>query len=307
MVQKNCVNNKKVIVICGPTASGKTTLAVQLAKKLDTEIISADSLYIYKDLNIGTAKPTLDEMQGVKHYMIDVVSPFDTFSVGDYKELSTPILEDLLTRGKTPIICGGTGFYINSLLFDLSYGNVPKNEQIREYYLKLAKEKGNQFVYDILMEKDIESAKKLHFNDVKRVVRALEIAESGVLKSDLSDSYVPKVDYKAFSINFDTETLYDRINKRVNLMIDNGLIDEVKNLLKMGLTRDNQSMQGIGYKEVIDYLDNKETLFDTIEKIKLNTRHYAKRQKTFFRKMENLNYLEIDKVDNLVDKIIEDL
>ena len=175
MVQKDSLR-KKVIVICGPTASGKSSLAIQLAKKLNTEIISADSMNVYQGLDIGTAKPSLKERENVKHHLIDVVSPFDTFSVGDYKERAKPILESLLSMEKTPIICGGTGFYINSLLFNLSYGNSRGNLEVREKYNKMASEFGNQAVYNCLLLADKESAEKLHANDLKRVIRALEYA-----------------------------------------------------------------------------------------------------------------------------------
>ena len=226
MVQKDNIKNK-LIIICGPTASGKTALAVELAKLLDTEVISADSMYIYKGLNIGTAKPSISEMHGVKHHLIDVVSAFEEFSVSDYKSLATPIVEDLFSRGKTPIICGGTGFYINSILYDLSYGKSCANVEAREKYNHLAKEKGNLYVYNILKEVDVASAEKIHFNDIKRVIRALEIYESGQKKSEIKDDITPKYDYVAYSYDTERSILYDRINKRVDLMFDNGLIDEV--------------------------------------------------------------------------------
>ena len=224
MVQKNSINNK-ILIICGPTASGKSDLAVECAKLLDSEIVSADSMYIYKGLNIGTAKPSLEEMQGIKHHLIDVVSPFDNFSVSDYKALARPIVDNLISRGKIPVICGGTGFYINSILYDLSYGNGEANLEVRKKYNKLAEEKGNEYVYNILQELDAESAKKLHYNDIKRVIRALEIYESGTKKSEIVDNFEPKYDYKAFSIEHNRETLYNRIDLRVNSMVNNGLLE----------------------------------------------------------------------------------
>ena len=180
MVQENSIKNK-VIVVCGPTASGKSKLAIDLAKRLDTEIICADALTVYKNLNVGTAKVTVEEMQGIKHHLIDVADPFSTFSVGDYKELAEPILKELINKGKIPIICGGTGFYIKSLLFDFSYGNSVANLDAREKYFNLAEEHGKEYVFEILKKVDPKSAEKLHFNDLKRVVRALEIYESGYL------------------------------------------------------------------------------------------------------------------------------
>ena len=308
MVQTNCVN--KIIIICGATASGKTSLAIRLAKKLNTEIISADSMNVYCELNIGTAKPTLKERQEVKHHMIDVVTPFDAFSVGDYKEKAEPILQDLLKQGKIPIICGGTGFYINSLLYDLSYGKGKADLVLREYYNNLAKQYGNEYVFEILKTKDKLTAEKLHVNDLKRVIRALEICDSGVKKSELNDMLFPKYDYLAYSIDLESEVLYGRINTRVDEMIKNGLIDEVKKLKGMGVKKGNQCMQGIGYKEIYEYLENGQSgvgLSDTVEKIKLNTRHYAKRQKTFFKKLPKLNYLCPKSDEDLVCEIVEKL
>ena len=305
MVQKDNIKNK-LIIICGPTASGKTALAVELAKLLDTEVISADSMYIYKGLNIGTAKPSISEMHGVKHHLIDVVSAFEEFSVSDYKSLATPIVEDLFSRGKTPIICGGTGFYINSILYDLSYGKSCANVEAREKYNHLAKEKGNLYVYNILKEVDVASAEKIHFNDIKRVIRALEIYESGQKKSEIKDDITPKYDYVAYSYDTERSILYDRINKRVDLMFDNGLIDEVENLIKNNVSIENQCMQGIGYKEVVEYLSGKISHSECSEKIKLNTRHYAKRQITFFKRLQNLKFLKYIDAKEDAKRIIEE-
>ena len=302
MVQKN-----SLIVICGPTASSKTALAVALAKKIDAEIISADSMNVYKGLDVGTAKPTREEMQGVIHHLVDVVSPFDTFSVGDYSELARPIVNDILSRGKTPIICGGTGFYVNSILYDFSYGNTPANFEVRDKYKKLAEEFGNLYVYNILKEKDPVTANKLHVNDLKRVIRALEISENGKNKSDINDQMIPVYDYNAYFINYPREVLYDRINRRVDIMIKNGLVEEIKNLVNQGVLESHQCMQGIGYKEILPYLRGEIDLSTAIEQIKLNTRHYAKRQLTFFKKLNGLTALNPDTLDNLTNKIIKDL
>ncbi|MBE7081028.1 MAG: tRNA (adenosine(37)-N6)-dimethylallyltransferase MiaA [Clostridiales bacterium] len=305
MVQKDSVNNK-IIIICGPTASGKSELALSLAKMLNTEIISADSMYIYKDLNIGTAKPTPQEMQGIKHHLIDVVFPCDNFSVSDYRNLALPIINDLLSKGKIPIVCGGTGFYINSILYDFSYGNSEANLEIRDKYMKLAIQNGNEYVYNILKECDIESAKKLHPNDLKRVVRALEIYHSGTKKSDIKDPLVPKFDYKAYSIDFNREILYSRINSRVDIMIQNGLVNEVKELLNNGVTKENQCMQAIGYKEIIDYIEGNCSLEKAIDDIKLNTRHYAKRQITYFKKL-NIKMLCPASAEDMAKQIVNEL
>ena len=297
----------KLLIICGPTASGKTALAIECAKLLKTEIISADSLYIYTDLNIGTAKPTIEEREGIVHHLIDVAKPTDTFTVSQFRELAEPIIKKLHSKGKIPIVCGGTGFYINSLIYDLSYVNGEGNPEVREKYQLLAKEHGNNYVYDILLKVDEDSAKKLHPNDVKRVIRALEIYESGAKKSDIKDDLTPKYDFKAFTIDFPRETLYERINKRVDLMFDLGIIDEVKGLMDKNITLENQCLQGIGYKETYAYLNNEITLDNAKELIKLNTRHYAKRQITFFKKMPNLTYLEPKDAKILAKDIVERL
>lgn len=306
MVQENSLKNK-IIIICGPTASSKTALAVKCAELLETEVISADSMYIYKNLDIGTAKPDVVEMNGIKHHLIDVALPTDVFSVSDYKKLAEPILQDLLSKGKTPIICGGTGFYINSLLYDLSYGNGSSDLAVRNKYKLLAEKEGNLAVYKILQDLDPESAEKLHFNDLKRVIRALEIYENGKKKSEIADSFEPKYNYNAYCIDYPRDVLYERIHSRIEQMISNGLIEEVKNLIKSGITIENQCMQGIGYKEIYSYLNNEISLETAIEQLKINTRHYAKRQITFFKRLPNLTYLQPEPIEILAKRIISDL
>ncbi len=296
----------KVLVICGPTASGKTALSVACAKRLDSEIISADSMLVYQGLDIGTAKPTLQERDGVVHHMIDVVSPLEKFSVSDYEAKALPILEELLAKGKTPIICGGTGFYINSLLYKSQFGNVGANEEIRLKYEKLASKLGNEYVHAILREKDPQSAEKLHFNDVKRVIRALEIYDTtGKPKSKQQDEWIPRYDYVAVSINYPREILYNRIELRVDEMFSMGLMEEVSQLCEQGVTEDMQCMQGIGYKEIIE--GEKEGLdeLQIKELIKKNTRNYAKRQITFFKRMKNHIMLAPD--DLSLDNILKQL
>ena len=280
---------QKVLVICGATASGKTRLAVDCALKFNTEIISADSQLIYKGLNIGTAKPTKEEMCGVKHHMIDVVEPTESFSVSDYSERALPILEKLLSEGKTPIICGGTGFYINSLLFDLGYGNAAADETVREKYADFLEKNGKAALFDKLKEVDPETAAVLHPNDTKRVIRALEIFEvSGKKKSAQDDNLIPKYDFVAVAINYPREELYERINRRVDEMFNQGLVEEVQSLLQRGIDENCQCMQAIGYKEVVFGLNNSDLRSTMPDIIKQNTRHYAKRQITFFKKMPNL-------------------
>ena len=282
----------KVLVICGATASGKTALSIACAKAFRGEIISADSLLVYQGLDIGTAKPNMEERAGIPHHMIDVVPPMDNFSVSDYENMALPIVERLISEGKTPIICGGTGFYINSLLYKSQFGNVGANEEIRAKYEMIAEEFGKEHVYSILAEKDPESAKKLHFNDLKRVIRALEIYDvTGKAKSEQQDTLTPRFDFLAVSIAYDRDKLYNRINLRVDQMFEQGLIDEVKVLLQNGIREDMQCMQGIGYKEIAEGLRIGATEAEMKELVKKNTRNYAKRQETFFKRMQNHHYL----------------
>ena len=285
----------KVLVICGATASGKTALSVACAKAFDGEIISADSMLVYKGLDIGTAKPTVEERQGIPHHMIDVVSPLESFSVSDYESMALPIVEALLAKGKTPILCGGTGFYINSILYKSQFGNVGANEEIRTKYERLAEEHGNEYVHAILKEKDPESAEKLHPNDLKRVIRALEIFDvTGKAKSEQQDKPVPRFDFASVSIEYPREKLYERINLRVEEMFRQGLLQEVGALLRDGVTEDMQCMQGIGYKEVAEGIRIGATEEEIKELIKKNTRNYAKRQQTFFKRMQNHVFLTPD-------------
>lgn len=282
---------KEVLVICGATATGKTALAAECAKLLGSAVISADSQLVYKGLDIGTAKPTKEEMLGVPHYMIDVAGSEAEYSVSDYRDAALPILNELISQGKVPVICGGTGFYINSLLFDYSYGGVPANEEVRSKYENLAAERGKEYVYDILKEKDGASAAKLHPNDLKRVIRALEIAESGIKKSDIDDGSSPRFSYFAVAADFPREQLYARINERVDKMFEAGLVDEVKGLLARGIDENCRCMQAIGYKEVLEGFKNGYSQSTMRDIIKQNTRRYAKRQITFFKKLPNLIWL----------------
>ena len=294
----------ELIIICGATASGKSQLALDVAKKLNTSIVYADSLAIYKDLDIGTAKPTKEEMQQVKHYLVDFVEPTSEFSVSDYEEYALKAINEILSQNKPAIICGGTGFYINSILYKLSYGNVAKNEEVRQKFLKMASEEGVDSVYNELLKVDSETALKLHKNDVVRVVRALEIYYgTGKKKSLLNDKLEPRFSYIAVSIDMPRSILYERINLRVDKMVENGLIEEVKGLTQKGITIDNQCMQGIGYKEIYDGLITND-IDGAIEKIKLNSRHYAKRQITFFKRLEGLVNLSGTR-EELLEKVID--
>ena len=282
----------KLLVILGATATGKSALAVECAKRLNGEVISADAFLIYRGLNIGTAKPSGEERQGIVHHMIDVCGANEPFSVSDFERLALPIIEDVIARGKTPVICGGTGFYINALLYKSSFGNAPANAAIRKKYEEIAREKGNAYLHALLAQHDSESAARLHENDVKRVIRALEIFElTGKKKSEQSDGNKPRFPFQAFAFDYSREELYRRIDLRVDEMFKAGLLDEVKELLQSGISENAQSMQAIGYKEIVQGLKNGDLQSTMSDIIKKNTRNYAKRQLTFFKRTENLHWI----------------
>lgn len=295
---------KRILIICGATATGKTGLAVECALKLNSEVISADSQLVYKGLNIGTAKPTNEEMRGVKHNLIDVVEPNRNFSVCDYSERALPVIDSLISKNKIPVICGGTGFYINSVLYDMGYGNTAANLEIREKYKNFLIRFGKDALYEKLREVDPETCQKLHVNDTKRIIRALEIFEtSGNKKSMQKDRLDSRYKYTAIAIDYPREELYKRIAERVDKMFADGLIDEVKHLLNLGINEEMQCMQAIGYKEVVFGLKNGDlnsTMRDIIVK---NTRHYAKRQITFFKKLPGLIWLKPEEAtaDNVLE------
>lgn len=282
----------KLLVICGATATGKSDLAVECARRLNGEIISCDAFLVYRGLDIGTAKPSAAERGGIPHYMIDVADPREKFSVSDFERLALPILEDILARNKTPVLCGGTGFYMNALLYAQSFGNAPASEEVRKKYEVISNEKGKEYLHDLLKEVDPESAEVLHKNDTVRVTRALEIFElTGRKKSAQHDPKIPRYPFVSFAFDYPREELYARIERRVDRMIEAGLVDEVKGLLKSGVPENAQCMQGIGYKEVIEFLKNGELQSTLSDIIKKNTRNYAKRQLTFFKRSENLHWL----------------
>lgn len=301
------------IIILGPTASGKTDISINLAKQLNSEIINADCMQIYKELDIGTAKASIEEQDGIKHHLLDFVEPTKEFSVSEYRDLALPIIENLIKENKVPIIVGGTGFYVQSLLLDNNYGNSYKSEELRLQLKNLASEKGNMEVYNILKDIDPESAETIHPNDLKRVIRAIEIFKlSGHKKSELKRTMQTNMQNSIkpliIVLNRNRDELYNRINLRVDLMIKAGLVDEVKNLVsKYNLTINNQCMQGIGYKEILDYINNIVDIDTAIENIKINTRHYAKRQLTWFRNQVDALWINLSETskDNAVKYIID--
>ena len=302
---------QKVIVICGPTASGKTALSIELAKKINGEIVSADSMQIYKDMDIGTAKPTKEEMQDIKHYLLDFVSPEERYSVAQYKQDAKAAIKEIIAKGKIPIIVGGTGLYIDSLIYEIEYSDIKIDENYRKELEKMAEDKGLDELYKIAMQIDPIAMEKISPNDKKRIMRVLEIYKStGKTKTqqeEESRKNPVEYDYKVFAINWDREILYKRINKRVDIMIEQGLIDEVRNILKK-YDKFPTAMQGLGYKEVVDYINGIYTKDEMIEKIKMETRRYAKRQLTWFRKNKQTIWLDgTNDIQNNIDIILESL
>lgn len=298
----------KVIVICGPTASGKTALSIELAKKINGQIVSCDSMQIYKDMTIGTAKPTPQEMQGIKHYLIDFVKPDERYSVADFKKDAKLSIKKIIEQGKMPIIVGGTGLYVDSLIYEIDYKQVELDEEYRAHLEQRAKQEGLQTLYNEAKEIDPEAMEKISPNDQKRIIRVLEIFHAtGQTKTEqeAKSRKEPEYDYRVFALNWDREKLYERINKRVDIMINQGLIEEVKMVSKK-YNKFPTAMQGLGYKEVVDYLNGKYSKEEMIEKIKMETRRYAKRQLTWFRKNKQTIWLNGEEsIQNNIQIILE--
>ena len=305
-MQKN-----KVIVICGPTASGKTALSIELAKQINGEIVSCDSMQIYKDMNIGTAKPTLEEMQGIKHYLIGYISPEERYSVSDYKTDAKKAIREIIGKGKMPIVVGGTGLYLDSLIYEIEYLDIKLDEEYRKQLEKEVEEKGLEELYERAKQIDAKAIEKISTNDKKRILRILEICHAtGKTKTQLeieSRKKEVEYDYKVYALDWDRQKLYDRINKRVDMMIEQGLIEEVQQLLEKYNVFPT-AMQGLGYKEVVDYLENKLTKEEMIEKIKMESRRYAKRQLTWFRKNKQTIWLNAeDTIQNNIQIILKNI
>ena len=296
---------EKIIIIAGPTASGKSALAIDVAKKLNTEIISADSMQIYKGMDIGTAKITKDEMNGIKHHMLDVVNPNEEYSVSDYADAAKGIIDALHKQNKIPVICGGTGLYIDALLYPLSLG--AHDDSVRLRLEQECEKYGPIYMHDKLKAIDPQEADKVHYNNIKRVLRALEIYElTGQTKSEQTDRCKDlNYDTLLVVLNPDRNCLYERINKRVDMMFESGLENEIQNLLSNGLTFDCQSMQAIGYKEFKDYFDGKLTKDELVDEIKKGSRHYAKRQVTWFKRYPFARFYDINEKENILKDIDE--
>lgn len=302
---------KKILVLGGPTAVGKTELSISLAKKLNGEIISADSMQIYKYMDIGSAKVTNDEMKGVPHHLIDVVTPNQNFSVSEFKDLGTKAIEEILHDKKLPIIAGGTGLYINALTCNMNFSETEKDEKYRNYLEELAVKNGNEYIHNMLKDIDPIAFNEIHPNNRKKVIRALEVYKlTGKPFSSYNsgeDFYKSDYDVHYFVLTMDREKLYNRINYRVELMMKQGLLEECKNLKQMGYNSSMQAMQGIGYKELLFYLEGNITLDEAIDMIKQGSRNYAKRQLTWFRRDPRVRFLDKDKLTSEeIEKIIID-
>lgn len=301
---------KPLIVIGGPTASGKTGLSIKLAKKINAEIISADSMQVYKYMDIGTAKVTKEEMEGIPHYLIDEFYPDEEFNVSIFKTRAKQCIDDIHSRGKIPVLVGGTGFYIQAVVNDNNFEETDNDTSYRESLYKLAQEKGNDFIYCMLKEADPLSAERIHKNNVKRVVRALEYyKQTGIpisVHNELEKQRKSPYDVKYFILTMDREFLYKRINLRVDKMLEQGLIEEVKKLLDMGYSKNLVSMQGVGYKEIIPYLEGEYSLETAIEDLKQATRHLAKRQLTWFNHQCQGEWFKVDELseEEIINKFL---
>lgn len=299
----------KVIAVAGPTAVGKTKFAIEVARRFDGEVVSCDSMQLYKFMNIGSAKPDAEEMAQVKHHLVDIIDPRVPFSVAEYQQLAKAAIADVMSRGKVPVISGGTGLYLNSLIYDMDFSSNPGDLTYRKELERIAEEKGTEAVHRMLQNEDPDAAALIHPNNTKRIIRALERLHdgegnvrpfSGILKE--TDDY----EMILVGLTRERQELYDRINARVDILINNGLVDEVKELMAMGLTSDDISMKGIGYKEIIAFLNNEYDLATAVDTVKKNTRHYAKKQLTWYRRYDKINWLNISEF-NSDEEAIEEL
>ena len=303
------MSKKPMIVLTGPTAVGKTALSIGLAKRINGSIISADSMQIYKHMDIGSAKITKEEMCGVKHYLIDELEPYEEFNIYRFKEMALEALKEIYAEGKIPIIVGGTGFYIQGLLYDIDFSETNADEEYRNEMENYAKENGAHALHELLRKVDPESCELIHENNVKRVIRALEyyhltgekISEHNKKEKEKESPY----NFAYFVLNDIRENLYSRIDLRVDKMVEAGLLEEVCSLKDMGYTPDMVAMQGLGYKEILWHLDNRCTLNEAVETIKQETRHFAKRQLTWFRREKEVIWIDKDKFEYDDNQILD--
>lgn len=298
-----------LIVIGGPTASGKTDLAIEVAKKINGEIVSADSMQVYKYMDIGTAKPTKLQMQGIKHYLIDEIYPDDEFNVAIFKSKAKEYIEQIYKLGKVPILVGGTGFYIQAVVNDNDFTDKEADTSYRDKLYKEAREKGNQYLHNKLKQVDSVSAQKIHYNNVKRVIRALEFYEQTKIPisvhNDVEKQKVSPYKLKYILLDLDRQILYDKINLRVDKMIKDGLVDEVKSLLDRGYSENLVSMQGLGYKELVPFIKNEVSIEKAIEELKKRTRHFAKRQFTWFKHQCDGTWFDVSNLN--IEKVLKSI
>ncbi len=296
------MEKNSVYIISGPTAVGKTAIAIELAKLVNGEIVNCDSVQLYKSLDIGSAKPSAEEMAAVPHHLFSLVDPDYNMTVATYKKLATATINDILKRGKTPIVVGGTGLYLNSIMYDMDFaGNIDDGTRRKELE-QMAEKMGNEYMHSYLSGLDPESAERIHPNNLRKVIRAIEAFELGDGIKDLK-ACKPNTDYTFIfiALNMDRERLYDRINRRVDMLIRKGLCEEVKQLMDKGYTLENPSMRSIGYKELVDYYNGECTLEEAVEEIKKDSRHLAKRQITWLKRYDDCKWIDIEEGDQAVD------
>ena len=305
---------KPLLILTGPTAVGKTALSIQLAKAVGGEIVSADSMQVYRHMDIGSAKVTEEEMEGIPHYLIDVLDPQDDFNVATFQTLARQAMDEIYSHGNIPIITGGTGFYIQALLYDIDFKENNEKNPIRKELEQLAKELGDkapETLHEKLSHIDPEAARQIHANNIKRVIRAIEYFEqTGEKISEQNEEMHQKespYNFLYYVLTRDRKTLYERIDKRVDIMIANGLVKEIEKLKAMGCHRGQTSMQGLGYKEILDYLDGSCTLDEAVYILKRDTRHFAKRQLTWFRRERDVRWLDLDRYQGNTDLILKDI
>ena len=287
---------KKIIAVAGPTASGKTSLAIKIAKRFSGEVVSCDSMQIYRGMDIGTAKPTVDEMCEIPHHMIDIIDPKTRYSVADFVRDARGCIDDILSRGKLPVVAGGTGLYMDSVLMNINFDEVKQDMAYREEMQAYADKFGAEKLHQLLREKDSDAADKIHPNNVRRVIRALEVCHTTgktFTQVNAESRREPVYDAKIFGIETDRQVLYDRIDQRVDIMLEQGLLDEVRGFYQSNLDRGTTAMQAIGYKEIFDFFEGFCTLDDAIEKIKMESRRYAKRQLTWFKRNEQIDWVTL--------------
>ena len=300
---------KPLIVLTGPTAVGKTSLSIALARAVEGEIISADSMQVYKHMDIGSAKIKKEEMEGIPHYLIDVLEPDEEFHVVRFQEMAKEAMKEIYSKGKIPILTGGTGFYIQAVVKDIDFSQDTEKSSVRERLENLAQEKGGEYLHELLAQRDPESAEKIHPNNIKRVIRALEYyeltREKISLHNEREGEKVSPYNTAYFVLNDHRERLYEKIDRRVDQMLDEGLVEEVRRLAQMGYTRDMVSMQGLGYKEILAYLEGEYSLEEAVYVLKRDTRHFAKRQLTWFRREKDVIWVNKPDFDYDDKKILE--